>query len=238
MRACQRIIASRPEDYRAMSSRFEFVSRLGSEFGNANPQDMKKVKKRHGGFEAFVVAHATELFAFTPPPSPGGAVAAPSPEDFSDFILNDVCVGEHVLELLRAQDIGSIETLRMLNLDDLRAIPGLALGPRRKLHEALRARRQHQPLRDMPPLLRCWRRRHILWAGRTVRRASAPRLGGAYSDSAGVIVRFSTGSFTSRPLSEVRIQSADTLQRVDGERSCVKYIPRHSAKAGAPVTAL
>jgi hypothetical protein len=27
-----------------MSSRFEFVSRLGSEFGNANPQDMKKVK--------------------------------------------------------------------------------------------------------------------------------------------------------------------------------------------------
>ena len=75
-------------------------------------------------------------------------------------------------------------------------------------------------------------------AGRTVRRASAPRLGGAYSDSAGVIVRFSTGSFTSRPLSEVRIQSADTLQRVDGERSCVKYMPRHSAKAGAPVTAL
>ena len=134
VRACQRIIASRPEDYRAMSSRFEFVSRLGSEFGNANPQDMKKVKKQHGGFEAFVVAHATELFAFTPPPSPGGA---PSPEDFSDFILNDVCVGEHVLELLRAQDIGSIETLRMLNLDDLRAIPGLALGPRRKLHEAI-----------------------------------------------------------------------------------------------------
>ena len=44
VRACQRIIASRPEDYRAMSSRFEFVSRLGSEFGNANPQDMKKVK--------------------------------------------------------------------------------------------------------------------------------------------------------------------------------------------------
>ena len=88
-------------------------------------------------FSAFVVAHATELFAFTPPPSPGGAAAAPSPEDFSDFILNDVCVGEHVLELLRAQDIGSIETLRMLNLDDLRAIPGLALGPRRKLHEAI-----------------------------------------------------------------------------------------------------
>ena len=67
----------------------------------------------------------------------GGAAAAPSPEDFSDFILNDVCVGEHVLELLRAQDIGSIETLRMLNLDDLRAIPGLALGPRRKLHETI-----------------------------------------------------------------------------------------------------
>ena len=135
VRACQRIIASRPEDYRAMSSRFEFVSRLGSEFGNANPQDMKKVKKQHGGFEAFVVAHATELFAFTPPPSPGGVKR--SPEDFSAFILNDVCVGEHVLELLRAQDIGSIETLRMLNLDDLRAIPGLALGPRRKLHEAI-----------------------------------------------------------------------------------------------------
>ena len=94
-----------------------------------------QVKKRHGGFEAFVVAHATELFAFTPPPSPGGVPR--SPEDFSDFILNDVCVGEHVLELLRAQDIGSIETLRMLNLDDLRAIPGLALGPRRKLHEAI-----------------------------------------------------------------------------------------------------
>ena len=137
VRACQRIIASRPEDYRTLASRFEFVSRLGSEFGNANPQDMKKVKKQHGGFEAFVVAHATELFAFTPPPSPGGAAAAPSPEDFADFILNDVCVGEHVLELLRAQDIGSIETLRMLNLDDLRAIPGLALGPRRKLHEAI-----------------------------------------------------------------------------------------------------
>ena len=63
--------------------------------------------------------------------------------------------------------------------------------------------------------------------------------GGAYySDSAGVIVRFSTGSFTSRPLSEVRIQSAETLQRVDGERSCVKYMPRHKANAGAPVTAL
>ena len=61
-------------------------------------QDMKKVKKQHGGFEAFVVAHATELFAFTPPPSPGGAAAAPSPEDFSDFILNDVCVGEHVVK--------------------------------------------------------------------------------------------------------------------------------------------
>ena len=69
------------------------------------------------------------------PPSPGGAPR--SPEDFSDFILNDVGVGEHVLELLRAQDIGSLETLRMLNLDDLRAIPGLALGPRRKLHEAI-----------------------------------------------------------------------------------------------------
>ena len=137
VRTCQRIVAARPEDYRALASRFEFVSRLGSEFGNSNPQDMKKVKKQHGGFEAFVVAHATELFAFTPPPSPGGAAAAPSPEDFSDFILNDVCVGEHVLELLRAQDIGSIETLRMLNLDDLRAIPGLALGPRRKLHEAI-----------------------------------------------------------------------------------------------------
>ena len=25
----------------------------------------------------------------------------------------------------------------MLDLDDLRAIPGLALGPRRKLHEAI-----------------------------------------------------------------------------------------------------
>ena len=135
VRTCQRIVAARPEDYRALASRFEFVSRLGSEFGNSNPQDMKKVKKQHGGFEAFVVAHATELFAFTPPPSPGGAPR--SPEDFSDFILNDVCVGEHVLELLRAQDIGSIETLRMLNLDDLRAIPGLALGPRRKLHEAI-----------------------------------------------------------------------------------------------------
>ena len=137
VRTCQRIVAARPEDYRALASRFEFVSRLGSEFGNSNPQDMKKVKKQHGGFEAFVVAHATELFAFTPPPSPGGAAAAPSPEDFADFILNDVCVGEHVLELLRAQDIGSIETLRMLDLDDLRAIPGLALGPRRKLHEAI-----------------------------------------------------------------------------------------------------
>ena len=52
VRACQRIIASRPEDYRAMSSRIEFVSRLGSEFGIADPQDMKKVKKQHGGIAA------------------------------------------------------------------------------------------------------------------------------------------------------------------------------------------
>ena len=109
-----------------MSSRFEFVSRLGSEFGNAKPQDMKKVKKQHGGFEAFVVAHATELFAFTPPPSPGGVPSVVA-EDF-DFILNDACVGEHVLELLRAQDIGLIETARMLNLDDAGRSPGWRLG--------------------------------------------------------------------------------------------------------------
>ena len=43
-----------------MSSRFEFVSRLARSSAT-NPQDMKKGKKQHGGFEAFVVAHATEF---------------------------------------------------------------------------------------------------------------------------------------------------------------------------------
>ena len=146
------LIAERPGLFDGVD-RVLFRDRLGGCLGRA-PEDAKAIKRLYGSLATFLDAvygpapdaaptkNGRAAAAAGARERPGAAPAGPPPPpppskplDLAAF-LGDLRLGEHVIASLRDQEVDSVETLALLDEEDLREI-GLAIGPRRKLAAAI-----------------------------------------------------------------------------------------------------